>query len=261
MQDRYAGDVGDFGKFSLLRYLLDNTEHNLGVIWYLFPNESHNTDGGHIDYFTKLSFLHCDKYLCEMLSNVVSGTRSVAALEKGGLLPDNTVYFSERLDFHLHYPSQRKQDREARQIKRIEWLNQAVIKTSKCKAIFLDPDNGLQISSCQKIDQLKSGKFSYYSEIAELTKDKAISIIYHHLNRHKHHGTHENQIRTRAAELRKFINPTGAIFALRYWPYSPRAYFILTAKSEGKRTLESIVNFLRGSNGRFWDSYYEEKTL
>lgn len=261
MQDRYAGDVGDFGKFSLLRFLLDNSKHNLGVIWYLFPDESHNDDGGHIDYLTKSDFLACDRNLCEMLSKVVCGTRSVAALEKVGLLTGNTVYFSERLNFHLKYISQTNKDREAREVKRREWLNQAVRKTEKCKAIFLDPDNGLQISSCKNINQLKSGKFTYYSEIAELTKDKAISIIYHHLNRHKNHGTHENQIQTRAAELRKFINPTGAIFALRYWPYSPRAYFILTAKSEENKVKEIIGNFSSSLSGKFWDSYYEEKAL
>lgn len=261
MQDRYAGDVGDFGKFSLLRYLLNNTEHSLGVIWYLFPDESHNSDGGHIKYLTEPKFLNCDKYLCERLSNVVCGPRSVAALEREKLLPDNTVYYSNRLDFHVNQPSQSKQHKEARERKRYEWLNEAVIKTSKCTAIFLDPDNGLQISSCQKINQMKSGKFTYYSEITELTKDKAISIIYHHLNRHKNHGTHEKQIQTRAAELRKFINPGGAIFALRYRPYSPRAYFILTANSEEKKARENIDNFLHGSTGIFWDSYYEKKAL
>lgn len=261
MQDRYAGDVGDFGKFSLLQHLLGNTEHRLGVIWYLFPDESHNSDGDHIDYLIKPKFLRCDKYLCEKLSKIVCGDRSVSALEKEKFLPDNTVYFSERLDFHLRYPSQKKQDKEAREIKRQEWLNQAVKKTAKCTAIFLDPDNGLQISSCHRINQLKSGKFTYYSEIAKLTYGKNISIIYHHLNRHKNHGTHENQIRTRASELRKIIKPTGAIFALRYWPYSPRAYFILTSKSEGKRTEEAIIDFFKSSFGVFWDSFYKEDDL
>lgn len=261
MQDRYAGDVGDFGKFSLLRSLVDNTEYKLGVIWYLFPDESHNGDGGHIDYLTKAEFKNCDKYLCEKLSTVVNGHRSVAELEKKELLPVNTVYFSDRLDFHLKYPSQKKRDKEDRKAKRQEWLNRALIKTSDCSAIFLDPDNGLQIESCSKINQMKSGKFAYYSEIAPLTKGKAVSIIYHHLNRHKNHGTHGNQIRTRLDELRKIINPTGAIFALRYRPYSPRVYFILTDKSEENRIEECLMTFLSGSKGRFWDSYEKSKNL
>jgi hypothetical protein len=37
MQDRYTGDIGDFGKCSLLRNLTRD-DLRLGVIWYL--NES-----------------------------------------------------------------------------------------------------------------------------------------------------------------------------------------------------------------------------
>jgi hypothetical protein len=258
MQDRYAGDVGDFGKFSFLRYLLGSSQNRIGVIWYLFPDESHNDDGGHINYLTNRGFQDCDSDLFEKLSAIVHGNRSVAALEKAGLLPTNTVYFSERLDFHLKYPSQSQKDKQEREARRKQWLKRAVSRVSKCNVIFLDPDNGLQISSCSKISQVKSGKFVYYSEVSELAKDKDAAVIYQHLNRN---GTHENQIRTRAEELREHINPTGTIFALRYWPYSPRAYFILTYRSEAKRIGESLLSFVRSSYGRYWDSYYEEKAL
>ena len=37
MQDRYAGDVGDYVKFALLRHFA--TDHRLGVAWYLYPDE------------------------------------------------------------------------------------------------------------------------------------------------------------------------------------------------------------------------------
>ena len=48
MQDRYAGDVGDFVKLGLLRAL--SPERRLGVAWYRFPDEDHNGDGRHISY-------------------------------------------------------------------------------------------------------------------------------------------------------------------------------------------------------------------
>lgn len=128
---------------------------------------------------------------------------------------------------------------------------------SKCNVVFLDPDNGLQISSCSKTSQVKSGKFAYYSEISELAKDKDVTVIYHHLSRN---GTHVDQISTRAVELREHIDPTGTIFALRYRPYSPRAYFILTTKSEEKRIGENLLSFVHSSYGKYWDSYYEERS-
>src|ERR1700684_4163658 len=40
MQDRYVGDVGDFGKFGLLRALCGESHPlplKLGVVWYRFP--------------------------------------------------------------------------------------------------------------------------------------------------------------------------------------------------------------------------------
>lgn len=150
MQDRYAGDVGDFGKFVLLRHLFVNAGHKIGVIWYLFPNESHNNDGGHIGYVDEWRFLDCDKDICERLKKVLAGKRSVASLEKAGLLPDDTVYFSELLDFHLRYPSQSRKDKEKREFGRQDWLRNANQMVSECDVVFLDPDNGLQIAYAQR---------------------------------------------------------------------------------------------------------------
>lgn len=243
----------------LLRYLFGKSKNRIGIIWYLFPNESHNDDGGHIIYLTnREGFRDCDYDLCEKLSAIVHGNRSVAAIEEARLLPTNTVYFSDRLDFHLNYPSQCQKDKQERETKRKQWLERAVLRVSKCNVIFLDPDNGLQIPSCSKISQIRSGKFSYYSEISELAKGKDTTVIYHHLNRN---STHENQIHKKADELRKHINPTGTIFVLRYWPYSPRAYFILTTRSEENRIRESLLSFVDGSSGWCWDSYYDEMTF
>ena len=55
MQNRYTGDVGDFGKYGLLRALcLPEGDRGpalrLGVVWYLTSDESHNNDGRHIGY-------------------------------------------------------------------------------------------------------------------------------------------------------------------------------------------------------------------
>jgi hypothetical protein len=37
MQDRYAGDVGDYVKFALLRHLCPG--RRLGIAWYLHPDQ------------------------------------------------------------------------------------------------------------------------------------------------------------------------------------------------------------------------------
>lgn len=251
MQDRYAGDVGDFGKFSLLKFLFGDTNYKIGVIWYLYPDESHNADGGHTDYVDRQAFLDYDKELCEKLKNVLP-ERSVKKLEKAGLLPGNTVFFSEKLDF---YSSQNNIDERA--CLRKEWLNKAVQSVSSCNVLFLDPDNGLEIKSCPKINQMKSGKYAYYSEIEVLAKDKNVCVIYHHLNRHKNHGKHSDQIESRIRELREQVKPSGQIFAIRFRPYSPRAYFIITDSNEKITIKNRIKDFLDRQSGEHWDLYRE----
>lgn len=256
MQDRYAGDVGDFGKFNLLRHLFNTENYKIGVIWYHFPDESHNNDGGHIDFVHRESFQECDRDLCEKLRTLLNGERSIAAIENSGILPNNTVYYSELLNFHRIYSSQNRSDRQERESRRKDWLKRAIQHVSDCNVIFLDPDNGIEIASCASISQMKSGKFAYYSEIEVLMKDKNACVIYQHLN---HNATHKEQIRSMICELRNEINPTGLVFGLRYRPYSPRAFFILTDKSEENHIRGNINSLIQSPCGQHWDwnSYYE----
>jgi len=257
MQDRYAGDVGDFGKFSLLKSLFDRKDDCLGVIWYLFPDEIHNDDGKYTNYIEKQEFQFCDLDLIQKLSNILNGKRSVHALEINKILKSNTVYFQEKLNFHIEYSTQKKADKETRLLRRQEWLKNAVRSIEPCNIVFLDPDNGLEIKSCGKMSQIKSGKYAYYSEVKELFKGKDVCVIYHHLNRHKEHGTHKDQIETRVNELRRRINPSGRIFGLRYKPYNPRAYFILSNKDIETSLKIKIQGFADSPCGEFWDNYTE----
>lgn len=54
MQDRYAGDLGDFLELGLLRGLVappfEALRLRLGVVWYLAPEDKHNADGKHVLY-------------------------------------------------------------------------------------------------------------------------------------------------------------------------------------------------------------------
>lgn len=62
LQNRYAGDAGDFGKIGLLRSLARN-EFKVGVNWYLVSDETHNDDGKHTGYLSDLRFTGCDDEL------------------------------------------------------------------------------------------------------------------------------------------------------------------------------------------------------
>ena len=79
MQNRYTGDIGDFGKLGLLRQL-SRTGLSIGVNWYLTPDETHNGDGRHIGYLKNDAFRACDEQLWSALGEIVdSGKREVSA--------------------------------------------------------------------------------------------------------------------------------------------------------------------------------------
>ena len=79
MQDRYAGDVGDFIKLGLLRAL--SPDRRLGVAWYRYPDESHNDDGRHTGYLARTQeCASLDQELFAHLRDVVLGERSIASL-------------------------------------------------------------------------------------------------------------------------------------------------------------------------------------
>ena len=96
MQDRYTGDIGDFGKLGLLRQLA-STGLSIGVNWYRTPDETHNSDGLHIGYLQKKEFRSCDPALWSALGQIVSsGKREIAALEQSSVL--DAIYFGRLLD-------------------------------------------------------------------------------------------------------------------------------------------------------------------
>ena len=163
MQNRYAGDIGDYGKLGLLRQIQASTQLSIGVNWYLVPDEGHNGDGQHINYLTKNSFRECDPPLFDALAQVVaSGRRQVTALETPAVLPnDNAVYYSEMLDFsHTAKP-----EREAI---RAGWHKKALAKLKGCDLVFADPDNGLIVPSAE--DGPKSSKYVLPSELKDTSE-------------------------------------------------------------------------------------------
>jgi len=252
MQDRYSGDVGDFSKFSLLKGLFSEPTYHLGLIWYLYPDENHNTDGRHINYVNDPKYKTCDPDLISKLTAVTTGERSISHLEKLSILPANTIYYSAPIDFHLQFKGQSKANKFARHAARLKWLDDACEAVKDCNVICLDPDNGLQVKSVSNYSQNKSGKYAFYSEVLKLYENKDVCVIYQHLNRTT---THVNQIKIIAEKLKSLIPVQDSVFAVRFSPYSPRAYFILVKPDAVSAVKQSLNEYLSSPCGEFWDSY------
>src|SRR4051794_34795138 len=103
MQDKYVANIGDFGKYGLLRSLA--TDLSLGVVWYFHPAKSNTADGGSVAFLkptpTNLTtFRDCDPDLYDALAGTVrDGARSVKSVQEHGILPEGTVFYDDPLTY------------------------------------------------------------------------------------------------------------------------------------------------------------------
>ena len=182
MQNRYVGDVGDFAKYALLRRLAGASPEQsirLGVVWCLYPDESHNADGRHISYLSRPGFAPLDLDLISALQKIVgSNRRSIAAIANAAILPQETIFCDALACLLPGAPPVRRD----RLLHRSRWLEDCLTRTEACELIFFDPDNGIEVASVPK-HHVKAGKYIYWDELARFWKRGHTLLIYHHLNR------------------------------------------------------------------------------
>jgi len=232
MQNIYAGDIGDFGKFGLLRALAE--KYIIGINWYdpgapAFEQgkdgEKKNNDGKYRD-FSKVR--ECDDDLAEALESI-KDDHSIKKLEELELI-DNAVYYGAEAG------EQVPRDNDAR----TEWHKKALAALKNCGIVFLDPDNGLLCKSV-KGGSAKSVKYTYYEEVAEyLTKKSKVKavIIYNHrsrLSKDKYFGGIIDKLCQEAKADRKLIQ------TITFHRCTVRDYFIISMDDETHRSIKTIL--------------------
>jgi hypothetical protein len=258
MQDQYAGDVGDFGKFSLLK-MLCGEQDSLGVVWYRYPDEKHLGDGRHTGYTEEEKqplYTACDRDLVRRMKAVhPENRRTISELEKAlkGYLPKGTIYFDETLlDRGLLEQrgiwGQAKKKIQQRLEERDRWMGAALSAVRGCDVVFLDPDNGLEIKSCSKKSQVKAGKFAFYDEVEAFAEMHDLVVVYHHLSRQ---GSHISQVKRRTLALQKRLKGY-AVESVVFRRYSPRAYFLIARQSRMDAVMKKLAAYLDGPCGFMW---------
>lgn len=114
MQNRYVGDIGDFGKYGLLKALAGD-DLTLGIIWYLNAHEEQNADGNFTRYLCNPAASRlrvCDAYLFDALAGVVrDNLRTVSVVRERGLLPRATLFHEVPLPARALTPMTRRSQR------------------------------------------------------------------------------------------------------------------------------------------------------
>lgn len=256
MQDRYTGDVGDYGKYGLLRRLCgDNVDSlRLGVIWYRTDDAivaaDPGNDGKHIGYLrpaNESTYRPCDPSLYDRLQEIVArNDRHVCAIEESGLLGAEAAFYRD------YVPGPRTDARgEARATPRRRWAEQSRRATAECDLVFLDPDNGLETKSTP-ITRAKAPKYVYLEEVQRLYERGQSVVIYHHLARN---GSHTQQVAGWRERLIERIEPDDT-FALRFSRGTPRAYFVLATSAHAGVLGDRVVALVDSP----WGSHFELMT-
>ena len=249
MQDRYCGDVGDFGKFGLLRRLsglTDSSPHprfQIGLVWCWHFDEKHapasknrmSADGRHISYLRRTAredrseYRNCDPELWEGLRDLVyRDGRCVHCVERANLLPDDTLYYDAQL---AYFEAMRRPLKE--QV-RDAWLRGALKATRGAAIVFLDPDNG--IGNERRKYNMDGTKYVYLSDLREFWDRNQSLVVYHHAAQGK---TVERQAREIAAMLEgEFgVDPIPLLFSRG----SSRIFFVIPQPDENGAVVEDRI--------------------
>ena len=167
MQEKYVGDTPDFGKYALLRaFCVGSDDHpplRLGVNWYLTlgheVDKEDNTDGEKRHHASKSdAFKLIDPDLWHRLDEFQHRhNRTIAGIEKAGVLPADTLYFSEPLTLASFPQKERAKARAG-------WVERGIAALAEADVVFVDPDNGFETPS--QVRQRKTGpKYVFYDEV------------------------------------------------------------------------------------------------
>ena len=231
MQNRYSGDIGDYIKLGLLRHL--SAGRNLGVAWYLYPDEGHNSDGRHISYLSDSEkWRHLDSKLFDALQKVVGGKRTVARLLQTGAIEP-----AEQCKNPVMFNGEARRRSQARE----NWFRHNLRVLRNCDLIFADPDNGIIDDGEHRRRHRTFGKQMPLSEVLAISEGRS-AVIYHHNTRFK--GGHDMEVGHWLAQL----GPEA--MAVRANAYSCRTFFIINPDKDLSERVKDFCN--RWSDHKVW---------
>ncbi|MYA44279.1 MAG: hypothetical protein F4Z31_21325 [Gemmatimonadetes bacterium] len=232
MQHHFVGDVGDFGKYGLLRSLIGEWPESeprltLGVVWYLPAGAIGSAaDGQKLTYLSQPHrYRSCDPRLYDALGLLIDGgDRRLGAIDASGVLGDDTAFFDGRVPHDLR--------------SREKWLQEALQAVEGRDIVFFDPDKGLAPPSAGR----NSTEHAYVHEVEAFVRNGQTVVVYHHLGRTSKHPV---QIRNWAERLTHELRLDCEPQILWYRRGTARAYFVIPASAHAATIGERLKGFGR----------------
>lgn len=237
MKNQYVGDIGDFGKYSMLRAFVD-AGVKVGVNWYLTENDGSN-DGKFTDYLNKGKMRrYCPEIFDALIDIADKKDKSVTDIEDSGILP-GVRFYSDILK-----PDGTPGDREQ---ERSRWFQESMHELADSELIFMDPDNGLLESD----DPTKLGgeKYVLPSEVESYFIEGHNVVYYCHKGRRPYEQweTHKSLMFERIKDAKPAI--------LTYHKGSQRSYIFLIHEEDFVKYRKIIDRLLSGWYKIFSEEY------
>ena len=245
MKNQYVGDIGDFGKYSLLRFLANaGAGIKVGVNWYLTDNDG-TSDGKHTKYLKRGELRSCDEYVFDALGKIAyhgdteNTNKQVKDVKNEGIIPGAVFYPA---------PLRLQGSLEERKKERNKWFENSISELKEANLIFMDPDNGLLTAN--RIPKRSYEKYVLPDEVKTYFK-AGNNVVYY-----CHKGRRTNDKWT---EYKQFMFKDKALGAhpiiLTYHKGTQRSYVFLIHEENFDVYRDLIADFL--SN---WDSsiFHEE---
>ena len=239
MKNQYVGDIGDYGKYSLLRFFSE-AGVKIGINWYLIDGDKTN-DGKFTSYLEKPEkYEQYDPLVFLKLKDIASEEdKCVHDVQESGILP-GAVYYPNPL---------RPQGLPAvRKVQRISWFDNSLSVLKDAELIFLDPDNGLLLRN--ESARRNAEKYALPDEIIQYYKTDHNVVYYCHKGRRK-------QEQWIAYKRHMFdLVPSARPIILTYHKGTQRSYVFLIHEND-YRNYRSIISdvLIR------WKTVFEEENI
>ena len=229
MKNQYFGDIGDYGKYGLLRYLAGHGI-TIAVNWYLTKGDESN-DGNIRGYLAKENNRVYDPELFDVLKAMCDRKeKNVIRFASLGMI-SGAIYFNTIIEPVLSTMTVSEKQRA-----RERWHQKALEECCGTNLVFLDPDNGLRAGRpSAKKDAVK---YVYSSEVADYY-ERGQDVVYY-----CHKGRRTDAQWEKAKHLMQEDCPSAVLMGVTYHRGTQRSYIFVIHPEREQLYRDLLKGFL-----------------